>query len=110
MVDGTTPIKELNSAKVGLLSARFHALAIITLFALTLGPSEVLSIRESHNLRDSNSLKGTDIKEKDNNKDKTGQNRAWDRKEREYTSPAVPSDFIGPARNPFYGPGQPILS
>ncbi|GKB47971.1 hypothetical protein Tco_0898724 [Tanacetum coccineum] len=62
MVDGTTPIKELNSAKVGLLSARFHALAIITFFALTSGPSEVLSIRESHNLRDSNSLKGSMIR------------------------------------------------
>ncbi|GKA25829.1 hypothetical protein Tco_0711938, partial [Tanacetum coccineum] len=38
-----------------------------------------------------------DIKEMDKNKDKTGQNRARDRKEREKTSPTVPSDFIGPA-------------
>ncbi|GJY27652.1 hypothetical protein Tco_0403419 [Tanacetum coccineum] len=30
---------------------------------------------------------GTDIKEKDKNKDKTGQNRAWDRKEHEKTNP-----------------------
>ncbi|GJU93890.1 putative ribonuclease H-like domain-containing protein [Tanacetum coccineum] len=50
---------------------------------------------------------GTDIKEKDNNKDKTGQNRARDRKEREKTSPTRLLDFIGPARNPFYGPDQP---
>ncbi|GJS80997.1 hypothetical protein Tco_0747538 [Tanacetum coccineum] len=56
-VDGTTPIKELNSAEVRLLSSRFHVLAIITSFSLTSGPSEVLSMRESHNLRDSNSLK-----------------------------------------------------
>ncbi|GJX84988.1 putative reverse transcriptase domain-containing protein [Tanacetum coccineum] len=39
---------------------------------------------------------GMDIKEMDKNKDKTGQNRARDRKEREKTSPTVPSDFIGP--------------
>ncbi|GJY41953.1 hypothetical protein Tco_0429223 [Tanacetum coccineum] len=57
-VDGTMPLKGLNSAEVRLLSTRFHALAIIMSFALTSGPSEVLSIRESHNLRDSNSLKG----------------------------------------------------
>ncbi|GJY94661.1 putative mitochondrial protein [Tanacetum coccineum] len=48
--------------------------------------------------------------EKDENKDKTGQNRTQEWKEREITSPPVPSDFIGPARNPFYGPGQPMLS
>ncbi|GKA21480.1 gag-pol polyprotein [Tanacetum coccineum] len=36
--------------------------------------------------------------EKDKNNDKTGQNRAWDWKEREKTSSTVPSDFIGPAR------------
>ncbi|GJS78740.1 hypothetical protein Tco_0728621 [Tanacetum coccineum] len=35
--------------------------------------------------------------ENDKNKDKTGQNRARDRKERENTSSTVPSDFIGPA-------------
>ncbi|GJT25645.1 hypothetical protein Tco_0895582 [Tanacetum coccineum] len=57
-VDGTMPLKELNSAKVRLLSTRFHALAIITSFALTSGPSEVLSVHESHNLRDSKSLLG----------------------------------------------------
>ncbi|GKB33171.1 hypothetical protein Tco_0872572, partial [Tanacetum coccineum] len=48
--------------------------------------------------------------EKNNNKDKTGQIRARDKKEREKTSPAVPSDFIGPARNPLNGPDQPMLS
>ncbi|GKD47761.1 hypothetical protein Tco_1276737 [Tanacetum coccineum] len=31
-----------------------------------------------------------------------GQNRARDRKEREKTSPTMPSNFIGPARNPIY--------
>ncbi|GKF00931.1 hypothetical protein Tco_0027854, partial [Tanacetum coccineum] len=46
--------------------------------------------------------------EKDKNKDKTGQNRARDQKEREKTSPAVPSDLIGPAGNPLNGPGKPI--
>ncbi|GJR29315.1 hypothetical protein Tco_1105547 [Tanacetum coccineum] len=61
MVDGTMPIKELNSTKVRFLLARFHALAIITSFALTSGPSEVLLVRESHNLRDSNSLLGKSI-------------------------------------------------
>ncbi|GJX22564.1 hypothetical protein Tco_0227009 [Tanacetum coccineum] len=35
MVDGTMPLKEPNSAEVRLLSTRFHALAIITSFALT---------------------------------------------------------------------------
>ncbi|GKC60899.1 putative mitochondrial protein [Tanacetum coccineum] len=35
--------------------------------------------------------------------------RAYQWKEREKTSPTVPSDLIGPARNPFYGPGQPIF-
>ncbi|GJU07433.1 hypothetical protein Tco_1123863 [Tanacetum coccineum] len=44
---------------------------------------------------------GTDIKEIDKIKDKTGQNRARDRKEREKTSSTVLSDFIGPAHNPF---------
>ncbi|GJU58628.1 hypothetical protein Tco_1236394 [Tanacetum coccineum] len=57
-VDGTMSLKELNSSKVRLLSTRFHVLALITSFALTSGPSEVLPVRESHNLRDSNSLIG----------------------------------------------------
>ncbi|GKC27169.1 hypothetical protein Tco_1034463 [Tanacetum coccineum] len=57
-VDGTMPHKELNSAEVRLLSTRFHVLAIISSFASTSGPSKVLSIRESHNLHDSNSQKG----------------------------------------------------
>ncbi|GJY41504.1 hypothetical protein Tco_0428774 [Tanacetum coccineum] len=52
----------------------------------------------------------TDIKEMDKNKDKAGQNRAREWKEREKTSSTVPSDFIGPVRNPFYEPGQPMLS
>ncbi|GJU81589.1 hypothetical protein Tco_1283954 [Tanacetum coccineum] len=55
-IDGTMPLKELNSAEVRLLSTRFYALAIITSFALTSGPSEVLSVLESHTLHDSNSL------------------------------------------------------
>ncbi|GJS00460.1 hypothetical protein Tco_0316968 [Tanacetum coccineum] len=57
-VDGMMPLKELNSAEMRLLSTRFYVLAIIESFALTSGPSEVLSMRESHNLRDSNSKKG----------------------------------------------------
>ncbi|GJT28542.1 putative reverse transcriptase domain-containing protein [Tanacetum coccineum] len=57
MVDGMMPLKGLNLAEVRILSTRFHTLAIITSFALTSGPSELLSIRESYNLRDSNSLK-----------------------------------------------------
>ncbi|GKC56068.1 hypothetical protein Tco_1083666, partial [Tanacetum coccineum] len=56
-VDGTMPLKELNLAEVRLLSTRFHVLGMISSFALTLGPLEVLSIRESHNLCDSNSRK-----------------------------------------------------
>ncbi|GKD88906.1 hypothetical protein Tco_1364413 [Tanacetum coccineum] len=56
-VDGMMPLKELNSTEVRLLSTRFHVLAIISSFALTSGPLEVLSIRESHNSRDSISLK-----------------------------------------------------
>ncbi|GJZ09757.1 hypothetical protein Tco_0544040 [Tanacetum coccineum] len=51
----------------------------------------------------------TDVKEMDKRKIKNGQNRARDRKEHEDTSSTVPSDFIGPARNPFYGPGQPNI-
>ncbi|GKB33220.1 hypothetical protein Tco_0872621 [Tanacetum coccineum] len=56
-IDGTIPLKEPTSAEVRLLSTRFHALAIITSFALTSGPSKVLSVHESHNLRDFNSRK-----------------------------------------------------
>ncbi|GJW61601.1 hypothetical protein Tco_0110936 [Tanacetum coccineum] len=52
-------------------------------------------------------FQGMDIEEMDKRKDKTGQNRARDQKEHEITSPAVLSDFIGPARNPFNGPDQP---
>nr|GEU87226.1 hypothetical protein [Tanacetum cinerariifolium] len=63
-VDGTMTLKELNSAEVRLLSTRFYVLAIITSFALTSGPSEVLSVRESHNLRDSNSLIGFSLSAK----------------------------------------------
>nr|GEW20605.1 putative reverse transcriptase domain-containing protein [Tanacetum cinerariifolium] len=44
MVNGTTPTKELNSAKVRLVSARFHALAIITSFDLTSGPSNKFNL------------------------------------------------------------------
>ncbi|GJU83335.1 ribonuclease H-like domain-containing protein [Tanacetum coccineum] len=54
-VDGTMSLKGLILAEVRLLSTRFHVLAIISSFASTSCPSKVLSIRESHNLRDSNS-------------------------------------------------------
>ncbi|GKB45406.1 hypothetical protein Tco_0896159 [Tanacetum coccineum] len=57
-VDGTMSLKGKILAGVRLLSSRFHVLAIIASIALTLGPSEVSSVRESHNLRDSNSQKG----------------------------------------------------
>ncbi|GKF13773.1 hypothetical protein Tco_0055235, partial [Tanacetum coccineum] len=55
--------------------------------------------------------RSTDIKEK-KKKDKTGQNRAWDRKEHEKMSPTVPSLFIGSARNLFIsaGPAHNITS
>ncbi|GJV86723.1 hypothetical protein Tco_1530661 [Tanacetum coccineum] len=59
MVDGTMPLKGLILAEVRILSTRFHVLAIISSFALTSGPSIVLSIRESHNLCDSNSQEGS---------------------------------------------------
>ncbi|GJT34898.1 zinc finger, CCHC-type containing protein [Tanacetum coccineum] len=58
-VDGTMSLKGLILAEVRLLSTRFHVLAIIPSFDSTSGPSKVLSIRESHNLRDSNSKKMT---------------------------------------------------
>ncbi|GKB66100.1 hypothetical protein Tco_0927512, partial [Tanacetum coccineum] len=48
-----------------------------------------------------------DIKEMDKRKDKTGRNQAQEWNERKNTSSMVPSDFIGPARDPFYGPDQP---
>ncbi|GKA33048.1 hypothetical protein Tco_0719415 [Tanacetum coccineum] len=57
-VDGTVLLKGIILAGVRLLSTRFHVLAIISSFAPTSGPSKVFSIRESHNLRDSNSRKG----------------------------------------------------
>ncbi|GJR22897.1 hypothetical protein Tco_0971424 [Tanacetum coccineum] len=41
-VDGTMLFKELNSAEMRFLLTRFHVLAIILSFALTLDPSEVL--------------------------------------------------------------------
>ncbi|GJX86701.1 hypothetical protein Tco_0337475, partial [Tanacetum coccineum] len=56
-VDGTMSLKGLILAEVRLLSTRFHVLAIISSFASTSGPSKVLLVRESHNLRDSNLLK-----------------------------------------------------
>ncbi|GJZ54660.1 hypothetical protein Tco_0609545 [Tanacetum coccineum] len=56
-VDGTMPLKGLILAEVRLLLTRFHVIAIIASFALTSGPSKVLSMRESHNFCDSNSLK-----------------------------------------------------
>ncbi|GJU44514.1 hypothetical protein Tco_1201780 [Tanacetum coccineum] len=58
-LDGTMLLKGLILAEVRLLSTRFHVLAIISSFASTSGPSKVLSVRESHSLRDSNSRKDT---------------------------------------------------
>ncbi|GJV37211.1 hypothetical protein Tco_1409688 [Tanacetum coccineum] len=60
-VDGTVLLKGLILTGVRRLSTRFHVLAIATSIALTSGPSEVSSVRESHNLRDSNSQKGSVI-------------------------------------------------
>ncbi|GKE31327.1 hypothetical protein Tco_1450649, partial [Tanacetum coccineum] len=56
-VDRTMSLKGQILAEVRLLSTRFHVLVIIVSIALSSGPSEVLSVRESHNLRDSNSRK-----------------------------------------------------
>ncbi|GKC86265.1 hypothetical protein Tco_1141982 [Tanacetum coccineum] len=61
-VDGTMSLKGQILAEVRLLSTRFHVLAIIVSIALTLGPLEVLSVQESHNLCDSNSRKGSVIR------------------------------------------------
>ncbi|GJT03949.1 hypothetical protein Tco_0838411 [Tanacetum coccineum] len=61
IVDGTMSLKGLILAEVRLLSTRFHLLVIIVSIALTSVPSEVLSVRESYNLRDSNSRKGKNI-------------------------------------------------
>ncbi|GKD31646.1 hypothetical protein Tco_1242424 [Tanacetum coccineum] len=58
IVDGTMSLKGQILAKVRLLSSRFHVLAIIASIALTSGPSEVTSVRESHNLHGSDSRKG----------------------------------------------------
>ncbi|GKB97717.1 hypothetical protein Tco_0983854 [Tanacetum coccineum] len=57
-VDGTMSLKGKILTEVRLLSSRFHVLAIIAFIALTSGPSKVSSVRESHNLCDSNSRKG----------------------------------------------------
>ncbi|GKE18706.1 hypothetical protein Tco_1426283 [Tanacetum coccineum] len=53
MVDRTMPLKGIILADARLLSASFYVLAIIASLALTLGPLEVLSVRESHNFHDS---------------------------------------------------------
>ncbi|GJZ58163.1 hypothetical protein Tco_0613657 [Tanacetum coccineum] len=58
-VGGSVSLKGLILAEVRLLSTRFHVLAIISSFASTSGPSKVFWIRGSHNLRDSNSRKGS---------------------------------------------------
>ncbi|GJR43484.1 reverse transcriptase domain-containing protein [Tanacetum coccineum] len=55
-------------------------------------------------------IDGTDIKKRIKNKDKTGQNQAREWNERKNSSPTVPSDLNGPARNPFYGSGQHKLA
>ncbi|GKA99765.1 hypothetical protein Tco_0827759 [Tanacetum coccineum] len=56
-VDGTMSLKGQILAEVRRLSTRFYVLAIIVSITLTSGPLKVLSVRESHNLRDSNSQK-----------------------------------------------------
>ncbi|GJR13788.1 hypothetical protein Tco_0796440 [Tanacetum coccineum] len=61
-VDGTVLLKGLILTGVRLLSTRFHVLVIIASIALTSGASEVSLVRESHNLRDSNSQKGSVIR------------------------------------------------
>ncbi|GKC02892.1 hypothetical protein Tco_0994502 [Tanacetum coccineum] len=61
-VDGTISLKGLILSEMRLLSTRFHVLTITSSFASTSGPSKVLSIRESHNLRDSNSQEGLSAK------------------------------------------------
>ncbi|GKD69224.1 retrovirus-related pol polyprotein from transposon TNT 1-94 [Tanacetum coccineum] len=53
--------------------------------------------QNSEYFKDKMLLIGTDIKYMDKNEDKAGQNRARDRKEREKSSPTVPSDLFGPA-------------
>ncbi|GJY29460.1 hypothetical protein Tco_0405227 [Tanacetum coccineum] len=60
-VDGTMSLKGKILAEVRLLSTRFYVLAIIVSIALTSGPSEVLSVQESHNLPNSNSRKGIPV-------------------------------------------------
>ncbi|GKA10035.1 hypothetical protein Tco_0689468 [Tanacetum coccineum] len=52
----------------------------ITPIASTSGSSKVLSVREFHNLRESNSRNGTDISQKDENPIKKRQNRTRDGK------------------------------
>nr|GEX89469.1 hypothetical protein [Tanacetum cinerariifolium] len=54
------PLKGLILADARLLSPRFSVVAITMSLALTLGPLEVLSLREPYNLRDSNSLEDLD--------------------------------------------------
>ncbi|GJS43812.1 hypothetical protein Tco_0568855 [Tanacetum coccineum] len=65
IVDGTMSLKGEILADVRLLSTRFHVLAIIASIALTSCLSEVSLVRESHNLRDSNSQKGSVIRSLD---------------------------------------------
>nr|GEY76441.1 retrotransposon protein putative Ty1-copia subclass [Tanacetum cinerariifolium] len=58
-----TAVKTIQWAKlsgVRLLSTSLYVLAIIVSLALTSGPSEVLSVRESHDLHEYNSLKEID--------------------------------------------------
>ncbi|GJW98844.1 hypothetical protein Tco_0180652 [Tanacetum coccineum] len=57
-VDGTMPLKGINSMDVRLLSDRFYILVIIVSLALTSSSLEVSLERKSHDLQDSNSLKG----------------------------------------------------
>ncbi|GJX61455.1 hypothetical protein Tco_0294355 [Tanacetum coccineum] len=90
-VNGTMSLKGLILKEVRLLSTRFHVLASISSFALSSGPSEVLSIRESHNLRDSNSQKVMDIQEKDKikaKKDKTEYENGKNVKEKSKLKPS----------------------
>ncbi|GKE05808.1 hypothetical protein Tco_1397826 [Tanacetum coccineum] len=60
-VDGMMSLKGKILAEVRLLSTRFHVLTIIASVDLTSCLSEVSSVQEFHNLRDSNSRKGFSI-------------------------------------------------
>ncbi|GJZ85294.1 hypothetical protein Tco_0650633 [Tanacetum coccineum] len=66
------------------------------------GVVELYFVRTEYQLAD-----GTDIKEMDKNKGKDDKTEHGNGKRMINRETTVPSDFIGPARNPFYGPDQP---